>query len=406
MIDRSLTSFLIDILEKDRKLAFLSGPRQVGKTTLAHSLQKRYDQSFYFNWDNVEDQKRLIVSPFFFRDLPRDPRKPFLLIFDEIHKFARWKNYLKGVYDQYRGEFSVLVTGSGRLDLFKRGQDSLLGRYVRAPLFPLSVGEIGGQKGTWKDFKEGLKAPLPSKSTLKGTFETLFNFSGFPEPFSKGDTAFYGRWRQERRTSLIRGDIRDTSRVREISLIESLSHLIPDRVGSPLSLNSLREDLSVAFETVRDWVLLLEHFYFLFRISPYAGSLQRTLRKEPKVYLFDWVEVTDPAIRFENVVALHLYKAVQIWTAMGEGDIALHYVRDKEKREVDFCLTERGKPFCLIECINSDRELAPALLHFQKQFSVPTVIQLVQKTGVLKRYHRDNADQWVISADQWLSLLP
>lgn len=388
------------------KMAFLSGPRQIGKTTLARQLQKAFPQSLYFNWDIITDQKRLLKSPYFFAEENRDPKKPFLVVFDEIHKYARWKNYLKGAYDGYQRDFRFLVTGSGRLELFKKGGDSLMGRYLSAPLFPLSVGELSGGLPSWTQFKDKLQDPPVPKASVSEAYQALFRFSGFPEPFLKADTGFYNAWFQERKSLLVREDIRSTSGIREISLLETLSHLIPERVGAPLSINALKEDVGVAFETVRDWLLLLEQFFYMIRIAPFSGSLARTLRKESKIYLYDWVEVSQESFRLENMVALHLHKAVQTWRAMGEGDIGLHYVRDKEKREVDFLLTEKRNPVCLIECKLSNAEFSPVLSYYQRKLKVPTAVQLVHADGICRKTSRDGGTQWVLSGDRWLDLLP
>lgn len=405
MLPRLLSRHLEEVLAHG-KMAFLSGPRQVGKTTLARQLQKAFSQSLYFNWDIITDQKRLLKNPYFFEQENREASEPFLVVFDEIHKYARWKNYLKGAYDGHQKDFRFLVTGSGRLDLFKKGGDSLMGRYLSAPLFPLSVGELSRRLPSWARFKESLLDPPPLQPGAALACETLFRFSGFPEPFVKADTRFYNAWFQERKSLLVREDIRSAADIREISLMETLSHLVPDKVGAPLSINALREDVGVAFETVRDWLLLLEQFFYMFRIAPFTGSLARTLRKETKAYLYDWVEVPEESFRFENMVALHLHKAVRTWRAMGEGDIRLHYVRDKEKREVDFLLTERNRPVCLIECNLTDSTLSPALTYYQEKLKVPTAVQLVRAGGLCRKTARAGAAQWVISADRWLDLLP
>jgi len=405
MLPRLMSVYLEKILAHG-KMAFLSGPRQVGKTTLARQVQKTFPQSLYFNWDIITDQKRLHKNPYFFEEADRDAGKPFLVVLDEIHKYARWKNYLKGAYDGYQRDFRFLVTGSGRLDLFKKGGDSLMGRYLSAPLFPLSVGELSGSLPSWTQFQESLQDPPPLKSGVAQAFGALFRFSGFPEPFSKADAGFYNAWFQERKSALVREDIRNAANIREISLMETLSHLVPDKVGAPLSINSLKEDVGVSFESVRDWLLLLEQFFYMFRIAPFAGSLARTLRKESKAYLYDWVEVQQESFRFENMVALHLQKAVQTWRAMGDGDIGLYYVRDRDKREVDFLLTERKRPVCLIECKLSDTAVSPALTYYQDRLRVPTAVQLVRAGGYCRKTGRAGSTQWVISADRWLDMLP
>lgn len=406
MIERTPIALIKEIIETFNKMAFVSGPRQVGKTTLARSYQGQHEQGLCLNWDSLPHQKKILTDPLFFEKVNRDPQKPFLIVFDEIHKYARWKNYLKGIYDEFKDEFRFLVTGSGRLELYKRGGDSLLGRYFSVPLFPLSLGELGGRLTNLMDFKKALEDPPSSSKEKSGLYQTLFQLSGFPEPFSRGSHAFYRRWFSERKTLLLREDIRDASAIREISLLEHLAHLVPERIGSPLSINSLREDIGVAFETVRDWLLLLEQFFYLFKLTPFSGKLARTLRKESKVYLFDWVEVEQESFRFENMVALHLLKAVRLWKAMGETDIGLNYIRDKEKREVDFVLSERGKPFCLIECKASEEDLSPGLLYFQRKLRVPVAVQLLHKFGICKKMKREGQTQWVISADRWLAMLP
>lgn len=388
------------------KMAFVSGPRQVGKTTLARSIRKDFPQSIYFNWDIISDQKRLLKEPYFFENENRNPKEPFLVALDEIDKYARWKNYLKGAYDKFNEDFRFLVTGSGRLDLFKKGGDSLLGRYLSAPLYPLSVGEISGRLPSWEEFKAKLSDPPTIPSSTMEAYRSLFEFSGFPEPLARADAGFYNMWFHERKSLLIREDIRSAAVVREISLLEMLSHLIPERIGAPLSINSLKEDVGIAFETARDWLLLLEHFFYMFRIPPFAGSLARSLRKESKVYLYDWVEAPQEGFRFENMVAVHLYKAVQIWRAMGAGDISLYYVRDQEKREADFLITEKGRPVCLMECKNSDMECSPALKHYQKKLKVQTAVQLIHQSGFCRKTSHEGGTQWVISADRWLDLLP
>jgi predicted AAA+ superfamily ATPase len=406
MIERTAIPIIGEIIEQLSKMAFVSGPRQVGKTTLAKQYLGQFGQGLYRNWDLPPHQKEILTDPLFFEKQNRNPDKPFLVILDEMHKYARWKYYLKGVYDHGQPDFRFLITGSGRLDLYKKGGDSLLGRYFSVPLLPLTLGELRGQLIGLKEFQESLTSPpAPSKETRQG-YEHLFRFSGFPEPFSRGTMAFYRRWFAERKTLLIREDIRDTSAIREISLLEHLAHLLPERIGNPLSLNALRTAVGVAFETVRDWLSLLEQFYYLFRLSPFTGTLARTLRKEQKAYLFDWVEIEEEGLRFENLAALHLLKAVRLWKAMGEGETGLYYLRDKEKREIDFVLTEKDKPFCLIECKKTDEALSPSLVHFQKQLGVPTAVQILHKGGVLKKMRTYGLTQWIVSADQWLALLP
>ena len=202
------------------------------------------------------------------------------------------------MYDTYKKECKFIVTGSGRLELFKKGGDSLFGRYFSVPLFPLTMGELNGQLPTFKEFKSAIQDPQTITPHQHRQYQQLSKFSGFPEPFFRADEAFYNRWFLERKSLLLRQDIRQTANIRELSPLEMLSHLIPERAGGPLSINALKEDIGVAFETVRDWLLILEQFFYLFRLSPYTGRIARSLRKETKVYLYDWVEVPNDGARF------------------------------------------------------------------------------------------------------------
>jgi predicted AAA+ superfamily ATPase len=201
MVERTCLSIIKEIIEKFNKMAFLSGPRQVGKTTLAKHYQDQFGQSSYFNWDNSLHQKKLLTDPLFFEKENRDPGKPFLVVLDEIHKYARWKNYLKGVYDEGKEDFRFLITGSGRLDLFKKGRDSLLGRYFSVPLFPFSMGELGGILNGLKEFRPwNLPRQLHRKLAI-GT--SIFSTSaGFPNRSPEGTPAFtIGGFRNGKRFS-------------------------------------------------------------------------------------------------------------------------------------------------------------------------------------------------------------
>lgn len=406
MLERTLLAELPALFQRWGKMVLLSGPRQVGKTTLARELLKGLGGGIYFNWDLVTDRKRLARDPYFFEKAPRRPRERPLLVFDEIHKYARWKSYLKGVYDGFHEEYRILVTGSGRLDLYRKGGESLLGRYVGIPLFPLSPGEVLGRRPRWKEFTRTMATPPAPSATSREVFERLYRFGGFPEPYLRGEPEFYRVWSTSRSELLVREDIRDATNIRNISLVEKLAHLIEPRVGSPLSINSLREDLEVAFETVREWLEVLANFYYIFRVPPYATTLARTLRKESKTYLYDWAAVEAEGPRFENLVALHLLKAVRTWSALGEVSAELYYVRDKEKREVDFLIVANRKPALLVECKRSDTSVSPHLSYFQERLEVPVAVQLLFEPGHDRELRHGTRIQRVVSADRWLSLLP
>ncbi len=405
MIRRNIEDFADIVLRKYEKMLFISGPRQSGKTTFAKSILENYSQGKYFSWDIIEDQKKLIKNPYFFQSENRNTMKKFLVIFDEIHKYHNWKNYLKGAYDGYSNEFMFIVTGSGRLDLFKKGGDSLLGRYFAVNLFPFSYGEIRQNFPGFNRFVENLNS-IDLNSNYREIYEQLYRFSGFPEPFVKNSESFYNIWANERKKLLIREDIRNLYALREISNMEILSNILPEKIGSPLSINSLREDVKVSYNSIKEWILILEQFYYFFKINPFSKSISRALKKEPKIYLYDWVEITNESKRFENIVAFHLYKAVNMWKYTGQGNFDLFYIRDKEKREVDFLITKDNQPLFLIEAKFNDDELSKNLVIFQNKLKIPVSIQIVHKKGVCKKIKNNGFIQWILSVDRFLELLP
>jgi hypothetical protein len=383
---RYLSATLEHALTNARQMAFVAGPRQVGKTTLAKSLLEAADaRELYFNWDDETQRRAIVRDPSgFFRPGTkrlRGARRPRLAL-DEIHKYPRWKRFLKGFFDANEGEIETIVTGSGRLDVYQRGGDSLMGRYDLYHLHPFTAGErraAGAQVlAEPNDFVSALLAAESSRQTEEALSE-VERFSGFPEPLHAGRMDRLRKWRRAHAALVIREDLRDLTRIRELGLLESLVLLLPERIGSPLSVNALAVELGVAFNTVKLWLDALSRLYFLVEVRPFSGRLARTLRREAKIYLFDPTVVPEQGPRFENVVALHLLKLCQAWTDTGAGDFALHYVRDKEKREVDFLLTESRRPWLLVECKLSDASPASSLRYFAERLR-PTAgaVQLVR----------------------------
>lgn len=374
---RYLAPELLRLLAEERKMAFVAGPRQVGKTTLVRHLLERAGQpENYFNWDVESSRKAILRRPESFWTPPRAGRTRIAL--DEIHKYPRWKRFLKGLYDAAGRETEILVTGSGRLDVYQRGGDSLLGRYGLYRLHPFTLGELlkpdrARLRSPEELWEEARSAPAAEAERSLAELERL---TGFPEPLFSGSEARLRRWRRGRHHLVIREDLRDLTRIRDIGLVEALAALLPERVGAPLSLNALSEDLGVAFGSVRSWVEALGRLYYLFELRPYAGRLARTLRREAKVYLFDFSEIEEPGARFENLVALHLLKLRDAWNDWGLGDYELHYVRDKEKRETDFLLTESRRPYLLLETKLSDGPLSPSLLYFKERLKPAYCVQL------------------------------
>ncbi|OHB78006.1 MAG: hypothetical protein A2Z34_00870 [Planctomycetes bacterium RBG_16_59_8] len=405
MEKRSLYREIWRELSRGKAMIFLSGPRQSGKTTLARMIGDDFPNRLYFNWDILANKRQLVVNPTFFTEMNRtDSSKP-LVIFDEIHKYRRWKNYLKGVYDQFSNDYHFLVLGSGRLDIFQKGGDSLAGRYFPFSLWPFTLAELADRRRLFDEF---IASPLDMKAEsgdLADIRTRLERCSGFPEPYLAGTDRFYRRWARTYARQLIREDIRDLTGIVTIDTVEILFSLLPSKVGSPLSIEAIARDLQVSFATVKRWLGIFERFYLAFSIGPWTRSISRAIRKERKLYLFDYAAVPSPPARLENMVAVELHRAVKTWTDLGHGDYSLHYIRNKEKEEVDFLIADGNKPILLIEVKTSDDQPSKGLRKFQQGLNVPAV-QLVDADGL----HRllPNGEQTILVADacRWLSGLP
>ena len=392
-------------LASDKAMVFLSGPRQSGKTTLARTIAGTFTNHLNFNWDLDKNKTLLLKNPTFFQELNRKDSTPPLIIFDEIHKYRRWKNYLKGIYDSFADQYRFLVLGSGRLDVYQKGGDSLAGRYFQFRLWPFTVAELGAHR---REFTSFLKDPLfvsPDRGDLIDLWEQLGELTGYPEPFLSGKKTFYEMWSRTYRHQLIREDIRDALNLRRINDVDLLYSLLPERVGSAFSMESMAGILQVSPKSVAHWIETLETFYLIFRLAPWHRRIARAIRKEKKAYLFDSVAIQEPGPRFENQVALELLRAVSTWNDRGWGDFDLHYLRNKENEEVDFLISSKNTPFVLIETKLSDDSLSKSLLKFQSLLGVPGV-QLVNRRGVYKTIGTGPLRTLVIDAPRWLSGLP
>ncbi len=346
---RDLEPILVaDLAEK---MVLLGGPRQVGKTTLALRLLggARATHPAYLSWDDPADRKLLLAGA-----LPADQE---LLVFDEIHKYRQWRGLIKGIYDKQHGSRRILVTGSARLDHYRRGGDSLQGRYHYHRLHPLSLHEIDRQ---------------PTASDL----DQLLAYGGFPEPFLKADGRHWKRWQRERLSRVIQEDLVGLEQVREVSQLELLASVLPARVGSPLSINNLRQDLGVAFETADRYIRILENLYFCFRIPPHGLPKLRAARKEQKLYMWDWSLCDDPAARFENLVASQLLKYCHhIEDTAGES-MGLRFLRDSAGREIDFIVVRGAKPVFAVECKTGGRDLSRNIPYFAARSDIPVFYQV------------------------------
>lgn len=373
------------------KMVFIGGPRQVGKTTFAKDIGSlQYAHCAYLNWDSRADRQNILASRF--------NAAAELLVFDEIHKYTQWKNYIKGVYDTYKERFNILITGSARLDIYRKGGDSLMGRYHYYRLHPFSLAEA-----LQIDNNHTVPGELQfvANTGSREVFEQLFKFGGFPEPFLKKDERTLRRWHNQRVERLVKEDIRDTENIRDLSALQVLVELLHDRVGSLLSLNSLREDLSVAHKTVTQWMDVLERFYYHFRIYPFASTNIKSLRKEPKLYLWDWSEVNSEAARLENIVASHLLKLCHFLYDANGYRVDLFFLRDMEGREVDFMVVVDDKPWFAVEVKTSDLTVSKHVRYFAQRLEIPWCYQVVADVDV--DFVKDGVR--VMSVDRFLCAL-
>lgn len=371
-----------------KKFILLSGPRQVGKTYAVREIINKLNGKYY-NWDSSEDRQKILSQSFLYDRF---------VVLDELHKYDRWKNFLKGLYDKHHETLSAIVTGSARLDVYRKGGDSLLGRYYHFHLHPLTVGELHNPGNVNKAERAML---MESCAPDMGLSDQLMRFGGFPEPFYAGNETEHNRWSLHRRELLVREDIRDLTNISLLSLVEHLMLILPGRIGSVLSINSIKEDLQVAHNTVRSWLDTFERLYIIFSLKPFTAKIHRSINKEKKIYLWDWSQISDEGARFENFVASHLWKAVNLWRDLGMGDFDLRFIRDRDRREVDFCVTKNNKAWLLVEAKLSDTKPSENLDYFAGRLNVPA-IQLVNKRDI-------NSQQGavrVMSADRWLTLLP
>ncbi len=346
-VERYLKTAIAEFLEK--RMVFLGGPRQVGKTTLCLSFLNPPDvhNKAYLNWDTIAGRSALRAGHL--------PNKPFLVL-DEIHKYRLWRRLVKGFYDQNRGHQNYLVTGSARLDYYSRGGDSLLGRYRYLRLHPFSVRE------------------LDIKSTQE--LDALLKFGGFPEPFLSQSEREHKLWCKERLYRIVNDDISSLENLRETTRIELLAELMQTKVGSLLSLKSLEEDLEVSQKTVAHWVEILERVYYLFRVSPYGTRKIRSLKKASKAYLWDWSEVEESGPRFENLLASQLLKYCH-FIEDTEGDtMELRFLRDTAQREVDFVVLKNKKPLFAVECKSGEKQVAKSILYFKERTPIPKFYQV------------------------------
>lgn len=353
-----LPRYIYDPVQNDlkRRMVFVGGPRQVGKTTFALTFLPEPDEAHpaYMNWDNLPARRSIQKG-----ELPPNEK---LIVFDEIHKFARWRNLVKGFYDTNQSRISFLITGSARLDYYSKGGDSLHGRYHYYRLHPFSPAELSPDPG-----------PVDIQHLLK--------YGGFPEPCLRGEEKFWRRWQRERLQRVIYEDIRDLENLKEINLLELLAEELPHRVGAPLSVKNLREALEVAHETAERWIKVFERMYYCFRIPPYGALKIRAVKKEQKLYLWDWSLIMEQGPQFENFIASQLLKYCHYLEDTEGFKMDLRFLRDTDKREVDFVVLKENRPLFAVECKSGDKNISPSIYYFKQRTPIPKFYQVHTGSG-------------------------
>ncbi len=400
---RQYGDVLVSHFSSLQQMVMVSGPRQVGKTTLARAMRSEREL-FYFNWDDFDDRELLLQGgKALAQHIGLDQLRPYtpLLVLDEIHKFSKWKQLVKGFYDKYQGQCHILITGSARMDVYKKGGDSLMGRYFNYRLHPLSVREV--MNVTQVDDHTDIRMPqvLPNED-----FEALLTWGGFPEPYLKRDRRFFNRWSKLREQQLLQEDVRELTQVQGLAQLEVLAVLLKHQAGQLTSYSNLAKKVRVSVDTIRRWLGILEAMYYCFTIRPWTKNITRSLLKEPKYYLWDWAQCTDIGARNENFIASHLLKAVHYWSDTGLGDYELFFLRDKEKREVDFLVSKDGEAWFIVEVKSSmNQPLSSSLEVFAKQLKVDHVFQVAIDGEYVDKNVFDLKHPVIVPAKTFLSQL-
>lgn len=347
-LSRYLNQYIAEDLRS--KMVFIGGPRQVGKTTFAlqYLPSKSVSDPGYLNWDHLPVKQSLLKGL-----LPTVP----IIILDEIHKYVEWKNLVKGFFDTRKNKQNFLVTGSAKLDYFNKTGDSMHGRYHYYRLHPFSLPEL-------------------SKNASLQDLEQLFTFGGFPEPLFKQSARNLRRWQNERMQRVIHDDIRELSSIRDIISLELLVAELPNRICSPLSLNNLASAVQVSQPTISNWLDMLDAMYVSFRISPFGSPKIRAIKKEQKLYLWDWSVIDNPGARFENMVASQLLKYCHYMHDWEGYNMDLRYIRDTDSREIDFVVIKDKKPLFAVECKISDGDLSPSIKYFHQRLNITSFYQV------------------------------
>lgn len=405
MVERQLFNTAFS-KEWGRQMRFITGPRQSGKTTLAKlKLKREGSENLYYLWDLRSVRNRYKDNELFFTaDHSSAGRGRPWVCFDEIHKMPRWKNILKGIYDTLAERYNFIITGSAKFDISRRAGDSLSGRFFTFHLFPLCLSEIAQNNilphAAPTSAQSFIKLKAESRQAPQEAVSSLLEYSGFPEPFTMQSKRFHAKWARDYMDTVIKEDIGPLTRIIDMENIYDLYRLLPEMVGNPISESSLGSHLEISSPTVKNYLKHLEDFYLSFRIYPYTKNIKRSLLKAAKCYLYDWTRVKDDGNRFENYVAVELKTLTSFWSDATGGNYSLWYVRDKEKRETDFLITEDGAPWLLVEAKHSDSSISKHHFETQRMLKNIPLVQVTRKEDVCSL---QTSNAYRISASRFLS---
>ncbi|MFC1522378.1 ATP-binding protein, partial [Elusimicrobiota bacterium] len=403
MIDRHLRNAAFS-REFGRQMRFIAGPRQSGKTTLArHKLKEEACGRCYFNWDLRSVRSSYAQNPsFFMENCAASKRGKHWVCFDEIHKMPKWKNILKGAFDEYEKEIQLIVTGSARLDWFRRSGDSLAGRYFLFRLLPVTLRELACKKLTGKPSVNALDfidSRIGSNKETPDAMKSLLEFSGFPEPLTRQSKAFHKRWHDAYIDQLIKDDLRDLTHIRELENIATLIDILPSHIGNPLSVNALTQNLQTSYNAAKNYLKALDLAYVIFQITPYNKKIARSVKKEKKIYFYDWTRVPNPSFRFENFVAAELHALITLFNDSGFGPFDLNYIRTKDGRESDFLIVNQGKPWLIIEAKLAQTSIDSHHYKHARELGEIPIVQLIAQSNAAKRVSKNS---YIISAARFL----
>lgn len=398
MSNRAILTHIKHDLE-EHKMVMLSGPRQCGKTTLAKSILQNSNNYAYYNWD-VPAHRQLLKN--FKLDISKE-----LWIFDELHKFRQWRNWLKGVYDLHHEEHKILVTGSAKLDQYARGGDSLQGRYFHFRLHPFTLSEA--LQLPEQDYRKSIE--LASKGDThkeaQDSLLRLLNRGGFPEPLFGKSENFAGRWRLAYAERLVNEEIRTLEQTQEIDQMGLLYERLPDLICNNLSINNLAKDLEVAHQTVAKWISIFEKLYANFYVLPYGDPQIKAVKKEKKLYLWDWARLSEPGARLENLVALHLLRFTHWFEDVYGEKIELRFIKDIDGHEIDFLILRNRLPWVAIEVKSSEQNLSTGFKYLLRKIKIPFAYQIHLKSkDIIKLPEINKSRIYALPVSKFLCALP